>query len=116
MSRLIFSFAVVLLLCACGHTRAQEVVAENISDTQSVPMEKTVNPQVQALIDSYSCIIGFENNKLVFADSTTLEYDDGREKTQDEALEGADVEDMFREPYQRTDRNFGWCVWKSQRE
>lgn len=103
MSRLIFSFAAVLLLCACGHTRAQEVVAENISDTLSVPMEKTVNPQVQALIDSYSCIIGFENNKLVFADSTTLEYDDGREKTQDEALEGADVEDMFREPYQKID-------------
>ena len=85
-------FILVTVMSGCRQGRAQIVIEENVP---------VLNSQVQALIDNYSCIIGFEDNKLVFADSTTLVYDDFRVKTYDEALDDADVEDMFSEPYQK---------------
>lgn len=99
-------FSLVLLLIAvlsgCRNRQACDAEKENISDSSSVSVRtKVLSPQVQALMDNYSCIINFENNQLVFADSTTLIYDDMRTKTQEEALDDADVEDMFREPYQK---------------
>ena len=87
-------FSLVAVLGGCRQGRVQEVIVETVQDSI---------PHVKALMENYSCIIGFEDNKRVFADSTMLEYDDMREKTLDEALDEADVEDMFREPYQRTD-------------
>ena len=96
MGRLAIILCFLAVFSGCRQSKAQESVAEE-------NVETSFNPQVRALIDNYSCIIGFEDNKIVFADSTMLVYDDFRAKTHDEALEYADVEDMFSEPYQKTD-------------
>lgn len=98
MNRLLILVFLSSVLTGCRYRQTQQ---ESGNETQDTLLVHIFPPQVQALIDNYSCVVGFEDNKLVFADSTTLEYDDKREKTMDEALEGADVEDMFREPYQK---------------
>ena len=62
-------FSLVAVLGGCRQGRVQEVIVETVQDSI---------PHVKALMENYSCIIGFEDNKLVFADSTMLEYDDMR--------------------------------------
>ncbi|MBE6195860.1 MAG: M15 family metallopeptidase [Rikenellaceae bacterium] len=57
--------------------------------------------EVQRLMAAYEVIVDFRNNHLIFADGSTLQYDDGTKKSPAEALDRADVEDMFSEPYNR---------------
>lgn len=102
MRRFSLILFLIAVLSGCRNRQACDAEKENISDSSSVSVgTKVLSPQVQALMDNYPCIINFENNQLVFADSTTLVYDDMRTKTQEEALDDADVEDMFRESYQK---------------
>jgi hypothetical protein len=48
-----------------------------------------------------SQIIGFENNYIVFADSSRLLFDDGKQKSAEELTENPDVQDMFAYLYQK---------------
>lgn len=50
----------------------------------------------QALLDAYPDFLrGYENGKLIFADGTTMTYDDGRKKDFETMLDDSDPEDMF---------------------
>lgn len=51
---------------------------------------------VKALLQAYpEQIVGFEDGNLVFADSTVLLYDDGREKDFEDMLDNSSPKDMF---------------------
>ena len=52
-----------------------------------------------ALILKYPSITALSNNTLFFKDGSTLVYDDKKEKSFDEKLENADVEDHFFQNY-----------------
>lgn len=61
---------------------------------------------VQKLIKAYpKQIIGFEDNKLIFRDKSTLIYDDFKKKTDQELLDNPDIEDQFRFEYKKVIHN-----------
>lgn len=54
----------------------------------------------QALISAYpQQIKGYEDNKIIFTDGSTMVYDDGRKKGFEVMLDESDIEDMFWRPY-----------------
>ncbi len=54
----------------------------------------------RALIEAYPDMIkGYEDNKILFADGSTMVYDDGRHKEFEDMLDNSDIEDMFWRPY-----------------
>lgn len=63
--------------------------------------EPSVAARVQILLESYPGVLSHAaDNRLYFADdSPPIVIDDGRDKTHQEALAGADVEDMLRQIY-----------------
>lgn len=67
-----------------------------IKDSTVYQLQKTYPHPVIALLDCYpGYIIGYENNNLIFQDSSILTYDDGQYKEFEEMLDNSDVEDMF---------------------
>ena len=56
---------------------------------------------VQKLIRYYPQVVGYADNRLLFADGSSLPYDDGRQKTFQQLLDSADIEDQFRIPYRK---------------
>lgn len=75
--------------------------AENVSSPRAaVNVSKEYPLGVQALLMSYPDEIkGFENGNLVFADGSTLLYDDGKEKDFEYMLDNSTPADMFYTSY-----------------
>lgn len=48
-------------------------------------------------------VVGYETNRILFADGTSLLYDDGETKTAQQLLEDPDIEDMFHYPYPKAE-------------
>jgi len=57
---------------------------------------------VKKLMDAYpDQIIGFKNNNLVFKDNSTLIYNDGKKKDNQQLLDEPDIEDQFLFAYKK---------------
>jgi len=81
--------------CVNAHTRLIQP-----TDLLFEKVEKATPKEVELLMSVYPLqIIGFENNYLVFADSSRLAFDDGKHKSAKELLENPDVKDMFAYSY-----------------
>jgi len=95
MNRLILLFwAVFCQIIGCSQAQTKQI------DLPSVKVGKAVPKEVELLMSVYSSqIIGFENIHLVFADSSRLLFDDGKQKSAEELLENPDVKDMFAYSY-----------------
>ncbi|MEN9400802.1 MAG: hypothetical protein RL632_1905 [Bacteroidota bacterium] len=58
--------------------------------------------QVVKLMETYpEIVIGYTNGNLIFSDSSFIQFDDLKSKTNQELLNSADIEDMFSEQYSR---------------
>ena len=58
---------------------------------------------VQTLINAYPDMgFNYSNNFVIFKDGTAIKYDDRKEKTYLEKLDDCDIEDMFKETYDRS--------------
>lgn len=57
---------------------------------------------INLLLKHYPQIVKYENNKLYFKDGTSLTYDDGISKNEDQLLNNADIEDQFHHAYTKS--------------
>lgn len=105
MNRLTFHIclATALSMIGCGNINrdtetgieSADLIVEN-PDTVSEVTAQDLPEGVVALLASYpDFIIGYEDNQVVFSDSTRMTYDDGREKDFQTLLDDSDIEDMF---------------------
>lgn len=71
------------------------------SSNQAVAAELSLAVRIQILLESYPGVLSHAaDNRLHFTDGgPPVVIDDGREKSHQEALSGADVEDMLRQVY-----------------
>ena len=75
-------------------------VPEGEAAEVSAKAEPSIPSGARALMLAYPGFIGsYSDNKLVFLDGSTLEYDDGISKTYLERLDNSDPEDMFADRY-----------------
>ncbi|RRD02827.1 M15 family peptidase [Prevotella sp. OH937_COT-195] len=73
-----------------GNTVDSKVGKTNVKESTGIP------PGAMALIEAYPDFIeGYRDNKIVFKDGSEMIYDDGREKSFEQKLDDADIEDMF---------------------
>ncbi len=64
--------------------------------SQEIPLN------VKKLLKSYpNHIKGFQNNRILFKDGTSMIYDDGKKKTSQELLDDPDIEDQFFYHYEK---------------
>ena len=95
---------IILIVCfqTTGCSKAQKQQVEQTQSTDSLPakVEKSIPKEVKWLMSAYSSqIIGFENNYVMFSDSSRLLFDAGKEKSAEELLKNPDMKDMFAYPY-----------------
>lgn len=57
------------------------------------------NTGYNPITKAYTKVLSIHNNTVYFDDNTTLNYDDKKEKTGEEKIQNADIEDMISEPY-----------------
>ena len=92
------SLAILLLLFTCIFstvTQGASIIYQN-EGFYSTPKG------VKLLIDAYPEMgLAYNNNFVIFKDGTAIMYDDRREKSYLEALDDCDIEDMFKEKYDR---------------
>jgi hypothetical protein len=60
---------------------------------------------INKLLKYYPQIIRYEDNKIYFADGTSVIYDDGTIKSKEELLENPDIQDQFHYAYNDKNRN-----------
>ena len=64
------------------------------------PRAHTIPPGAQALIEAYpDAVKGYDNNRVILTDGSSIIYDDGRDKDYATMLDNSDIEDMFFTPY-----------------
>ena len=75
----------------------ESIEGENVTETIVAEPEKPALPAgVRALLESYpDQIKDFKDGNLIFADGTTLLYDDGKEKDFEYMLDNSSPKDMF---------------------
>ena len=74
------------------------------NDYETITTDSIVPKEVSVLMEAYpQQQLKFRDNMLFFPDGSTIQFDDGYEKTFEQLLDYSDVEDMFRMPYCRTD-------------
>ena len=56
---------------------------------------QTVPDNVKKLMKYYPQIIGFKDNKVLFNDGSSLDYDDKKQKSSQELMDNPDIEDQF---------------------
>ena len=98
----LFFWFVCCLATNCSNAQTKRIKQTQQTDSLSANVEKTIPKEAEWLMSVYpSQIIGFENNYLIFSDSSRLLFDDGRHKSAKELLEDPDVQDMFAYSYPR---------------
>ena len=74
-------------------------------DTVSVETEPAIPEGAKTVIQAYpDQHLTYEDNKIVFADGTSIVFDDGEEKDFVTKLDNSDIEDMFSLEYDRSGR------------
>ena len=110
MNRILLPIALVLTLvngCAPGTSKKGKGAPAAVPAPDTVRMEARPEiPQAaRMVIQAYpDQRLSYADNKLVFADGTSIVFDDGVEKDFVTKLDNADVEDMFSLDYDRNDR------------
>lgn len=101
---LLIIFAATLIV-ACG--KREEKAEGSLSEESAVVAEEpqeSLPAAYRALMDAYPNFIKeIADNKVVFADGSTVVYDDGKEKDFLARLDDSDVEDMFFDVYAVSD-------------
>lgn len=87
-----FFFAII----ACYSPEKKQVINDNLTiDTLNISISDSIPQYAQKLIQSYpDYIIGYENNYLIFVDSSKVVYDDKSIKSYSELLSNPDIEDQ----------------------
>lgn len=84
----------LLMACNAAQTQTTDSIATP-NDTNAVASAEAIPLFVQCLMEAYpEHIIGYADNLVYWSDSTTMIYDDGKEKTIVEMMDNADIEDM----------------------
>lgn len=84
------------IFIACGNKNS---VSENSAKTE-FNLKQDVPPKLQKLVNSYPDFLdSADANNLYWNDGTVMIYDDGRNKSHDEKLDDADLEDMMAQDY-----------------
>ena len=85
----------------CSETENKEPINESSGiSKQKVDSTQMSLSGLQKLFKAYPDFLEkSENNKIYWKDGTVMNYDDGREKTHDEKLDDADLEDMMSQAY-----------------
>lgn len=97
---LFLTAAAVLVLLGCVLAFRSGEVEGDVEDADTEVQDESALPQfpgqVCALMKAYpDFVIGFEDNHVIFADSTRMVWDDGREKDFQKKLDDPDLEDMY---------------------
>ena len=102
MIRIVMALFLCLLIICCGNSSSNKNGNECIPDSLSVLEEMiaentdTIPLYAKIIIDAYPDFdIQYADNRLVFADGSSVIYDDGTEKSFIEKLDNCDIEDMF---------------------
>ncbi|GHS94388.1 hypothetical protein FACS1894207_2500 [Bacteroidia bacterium] len=99
-NKLILFALAVCSQTGCCKSQAKQVDSQSEKIEEPVPQEDSIPQEVERLLLVYPAqIIGFENNNIVFADSSCLLFDDGKQKSTEELLRNPDLQDMFAYPY-----------------
>ncbi len=97
----LYLVAYVFLFAQCGTENTQQS-SEEVSEEDMI---SNVPKNVRILMSVYpDFVIGYSDGCLLLADSTSLLYDDGQNKSFEEKLDNADPEDMFAFTYDRKER------------
>lgn len=103
LTKTVFSLFQILLIglsvISCNKQELQNT-GNKVNSKDSNKLTGVSNNE-QRLIFSYSGFLdSLSNNTLYWKDGTTMQYDDGiKNKTHDQMLENADIEDMFFQQY-----------------
>jgi len=89
--------------CSNGNKKESGIIAQTqqvkqTQQTDSLPAkdEQSISKEVERLMSAYPAqIVGYEDNYIVFADSSKMIFDDKNEKSFDELIENSDIKDMF---------------------
>jgi hypothetical protein len=99
---LLLAFVIPMLFSfQCNESKNKETKSENITASkQKKDSTKTTLTGLQKLLKAYPNFLDkADGNKLYWKDGATMIYDDGKEKTHEEKLENADIEDMISQEY-----------------
>lgn len=99
---IIYCFFTIFTCCNNNQKTADSLHVEHTlsADSLSSQVDKAIPKEVKVLMSVYpDQIIDFDNNYLVFRDSSRLIFDDGKHKSVEELLENPDVQDMFAYSY-----------------
>ena len=102
---LVVIFIPFLFSFNCNESRSKERVSESktiVSQTNDAKKDSTQKTLTgsQRLVKAYPDFLEKEeNNKIYWKDGTVMTYDDGKEKSHDEKLDDADIEDMMSQEY-----------------
>lgn len=97
---------VFIFLISCEFANQNETirVVSEVNGAKDNEVEKIDVPEnVVKLLNCYPDITEYKDNYVYFSDGSKLIYDDGKEKTFDQLLDEADIEDMFRFKYKKWD-------------
>lgn len=87
--------AVACLLSLIGCNRPAATPPESAASVQDTIVAAPVPLFAQALLEAYpDCIVGYEDNSLLFADGSRMVYNDSMDRSWVEMLEDCDIEDM----------------------
>ena len=85
---------------ACTKAQTKQFEQMQLTNSLSVKIEQSISKEVEQLMSAYPALItGFEDNYIVFADSSKMLFDDRKEKSSEELLKNPDVQDMFTYSY-----------------
>lgn len=95
-----FIACIMVLFAECGRSTIKHEEKDNSEPVDALEnkilVENSLPIGVDRLLSVYSeHIKDYKNNKIYFADGTSMIYDDGVEKSFEEKLNNPDIEDMF---------------------
>ena len=110
-----FAFAVGILSVMTGcQAKASEAASDNASatssDSSAAPVaankaDAGIPAGAKAIIEAYpDQKFTYKNNAIVFADGSSIVYDDKKQKDYTHKMEGGDIEDMFSFKYDQGSR------------
>jgi len=105
MTRYVCALLVCFLFIGCDYTPKKQQDQSLSSESQkgsedSLQVAETIPLNAKKIIDVYHDFsIEYSDNRLIFADGSSIIYDDGKEKGFTDKLDNCDIEDMFSMTY-----------------
>ena len=97
---ILFALIVSCQVNACTKAQTKQVEQTQQTDSLTVKVEKVTSKEMEWLMSAYPThIIDFDNNCIVFADSSKIIFDDGKQKSAEELIKNPDVQDIFAYSY-----------------